>query len=84
MRNELSIQSPNQSAIRNPQSAIHVVSRARPDYTPVVFGELAAFARRRGRTWFVSVLNGPAARTLKIDLGFLVGARYDALVVRAR
>ena len=45
-------------------------------------GELAAFARRRGDTWFVGVLNGPVARTLKINLGFLAGDRYDALVVR--
>jgi alpha-glucosidase len=47
-------------------------------------GELAAFARRRGRVWFVGVLNGPTARTMKINLGFLGGDRYDALVVRDR
>jgi alpha-glucosidase len=45
-------------------------------------GELAAFARRRGETWFVAVLNGGAARTLRIDLGFLQQARYDALIAR--
>jgi alpha-glucosidase len=45
-------------------------------------GELAAFARRSGRNWFVGVLNGPTARTLKIDLGFLGAGRHDALVVR--
>jgi alpha-glucosidase len=45
-------------------------------------GELAAFARRSGRNWFVGVLNGPTARTLKIDLGFLGDGRHDALVVR--
>jgi len=45
-------------------------------------GELAAFARRSGRNWFVGVLNGAAARTLKIDLGFLGRDRYDALLVR--
>jgi alpha-glucosidase len=45
-------------------------------------GELAAVARRRGTTWFVAVLNGPTNRTLRIDLGFLGKARYDALVVR--
>ena len=28
------------------------------------------------------MLNGPAARTLRIDLGFLGKGRYDALVVR--
>jgi alpha-glucosidase len=45
-------------------------------------GELAAFARRSGRNWFVGVLNGPTARTLKIDLGFLGDGRHNALVVR--
>jgi alpha-glucosidase len=45
-------------------------------------GELAAFARRRRDTWFVAVLNGPSARTLQIDLGFLGPGRYDALLVR--
>jgi alpha-glucosidase len=45
-------------------------------------GELAVFVRRSGRNWFVGVLNGPTARTLKIDLGFLGDGRHDALVVR--
>jgi alpha-glucosidase len=45
-------------------------------------GELAAVARRRGTTWFIAALNGPAGRTLRIDLGFLGKGRYDALVVR--
>jgi alpha-glucosidase len=45
-------------------------------------GEIAAFARRRGTTWFVAALNGPNARALQIDLGFLGKGRYDALVVR--
>jgi Glycoside hydrolase 97. len=47
-------------------------------------GELAAVARRRGTTWFVAALNGPVARTLRIDLGFLGKGGYDALVVRDR
>jgi alpha-glucosidase len=45
-------------------------------------GELAAFARRRGRSWFVAMLNGPAARQARIDLSFLGAGRYDALAVR--
>jgi len=45
-------------------------------------GELAAFARRRGRTWFVAMLNGPAARQARIDLSFLGAGRYDALAVK--
>jgi alpha-glucosidase len=44
-------------------------------------GELAGVARRKGRTWFVAVLNGPAARSLRIDLGFLGKGRYDAFIV---
>jgi len=32
--------------------------------------------------WFVGVLNGPTARTLKINLSFLAGSGYDALIVR--
>ena len=45
-------------------------------------GEVAAFARRSGDTWFVGVLNGPDARTVRLDLGFLGPRRYDALLVR--
>ena len=45
-------------------------------------GEVAAFARRSGQTWFIGVLNGPAVRTVKVDLGFLGRDRYDGLLVR--
>lgn len=39
-------------------------------------GEVAAFARRSGDRWFLGVVNGPAARTLTVDLAFLpAGAR---------
>ena len=34
-------------------------------------GELAVLARRSGDRWFLGVLNGPQARTLRVDLGFL-------------
>jgi alpha-glucosidase len=34
-------------------------------------GTLAGFARRRGRQWFVAVINGSSARSLTIDLRFL-------------
>jgi alpha-glucosidase len=47
-------------------------------------GELAGVARRKGRTWFVAVRNGPTSRRLRIDLGFLGKGRYDALIVRDR
>jgi alpha-glucosidase len=47
-------------------------------------GEVAAFARWRGDTWFLAVLNGPAARTLKVPLTFLGAGEYQALVIRDR
>ena len=45
-------------------------------------GELAAFARRKGDEWFVAVLNGPEARTLRVDLKFLAPRSYGAMLVR--
>jgi alpha-glucosidase len=45
-------------------------------------GELAAFARRKGEGWFLAVLNGPEARTLRVDLKFLGGGSYGAVLVR--
>jgi len=45
-------------------------------------GETAAFARRKAGDWFIAVLNGPAARSLKVDLKFLGAAPYRATLVR--
>ncbi|HEU4936289.1 MAG TPA: glycoside hydrolase family 97 N-terminal domain-containing protein [Vicinamibacterales bacterium] len=45
-------------------------------------GELAAFARRKGDAWFIAVLNGPEARTLRVDLKFLAPGNYSSLLVR--
>ncbi len=45
-------------------------------------GELAAFARRRGQTWFVAVMNGPTARTVRLPLTFLGGGKYQVMAVR--
>jgi len=45
-------------------------------------GEVAAFARRRGDAWFLAVINGPTARTIKVPLSFLTGDKYQALEVR--
>jgi alpha-glucosidase len=47
-------------------------------------GELAAFARRRGDTWFLAILNGPDARTVKVPLSFLGTGEHQALVVHDR
>jgi alpha-glucosidase len=49
---------------------------------PSEIGELALFARRSGTTWFVAAMNGPAERTLKVNLGFLGRGRYRALLAR--
>ncbi len=45
-------------------------------------GEVAAFARRSGSKWFLGVLNGPSARTLKVHLSFLGEGSYRATLVR--
>jgi alpha-glucosidase len=46
-------------------------------------GELAVLARRSGTTWFVAGLNGPTARSVKVDLGlFLPHGIYQAFLAR--
>src|SRR5262249_27802800 len=47
-------------------------------------GELSAFARRRGGVWFLAILNGPTARSLKVPLSFLGVGDYQGLEVRDR
>jgi len=47
-------------------------------------GELAAFARRSGDRWFLGVLNGPAARTLRVRLSFLPEGAHRAMLVGDR
>ncbi|HET7746066.1 MAG TPA: glycoside hydrolase family 97 catalytic domain-containing protein, partial [Vicinamibacteria bacterium] len=49
---------------------------------PSAIGELAVFARRRGATWFLAVLNGPEGRTLRVPLSFLGKGNRDARLVR--
>jgi alpha-glucosidase len=51
---------------------------------PCEIGELAAFARRSGSTWFLAVMNGSTARTVKIPLAFLGGGKYRATLARDR
>ena len=51
---------------------------------PSKIGELALFARRSGSTWFIAAMNGPAARSVTVDLSFLPGRSHRALVVRDR
>jgi alpha-glucosidase len=44
-------------------------------------GELAIFARRTGDMWFLAVMCGPQARTIRVPLSFLGGGRYKASMV---
>lgn len=45
-------------------------------------GEVAAFARRKGDTWFLAVNNGPYARTIRVDLTFLGPGTYKSVLIR--
>ena len=45
-------------------------------------GEVAAFARRKGDTWFVIVLNGLKPGKVTVELNFLEKGNYEALVVK--
>ncbi len=47
-------------------------------------GELAAFARRNGSTWFLAIMNGSTAKTIKIPLTFLGADKYQAMLARDR
>ena len=49
---------------------------------PSTIGELAVFARRRGRTWFVGILNGSSEKTIHLPLSFLGAGKYRASLVR--
>ncbi len=49
---------------------------------PSEIGELAVYARRTGRTWFVAIMNGPAARSVRVPLTFLGTGEYRAVRVR--
>lgn len=44
-------------------------------------GELAVYARRKGNTWFLAVMNGVEPKKIKIPLNFLTG-RYKAEVAK--
>ncbi len=45
-------------------------------------GELAVFARRKDETWFLAVMCGPHAKTIKVPLSFLGDGRYKGSLVR--
>ena len=45
-------------------------------------GEIAAFARRHGKQWFLVIANGPSARSVEVPLSFLGKGSHAALLVR--
>ena len=45
-------------------------------------GEIAAFARRHGKQWFLVIANGPSARSVEVPLSFLGKGSRAALLVR--
>ncbi|MDT8303611.1 MAG: glycoside hydrolase family 97 N-terminal domain-containing protein [Sedimentisphaerales bacterium] len=44
-------------------------------------GELAIFVRRSGDMWFLAVMCGPKARTIRVPLSFLGGGQYQGSMV---
>ena len=48
---------------------------------PSEIGELALFARRSGKRWFVAGMNGAAPRRVTIDLSFIGASTAQALIV---
>jgi alpha-glucosidase len=50
---------------------------------PSEIGELAAFARRNGNTWFLAIMNGPASqKRIEVPLTFLNRRISEAVVVK--
>src|SRR5205807_7403832 len=44
-------------------------------------GELA-YARRKGNTWLLAIMNGPQPKTLHVPMSFLTEGEYKAATVR--
>ena len=89
------LNSPLQTIAANPQTILAHPAVDLIKSTPSVWdetivlpeseiGEVAAFVRRRGGTWFLAVMNGPSARTLHIPLSFLPAGIHRSTVVRDR
>jgi alpha-glucosidase len=75
-----------QSILENPAVDVIKSIPAVWDQTIVLpesgIGELAVFARRTGRTWFLAAMCGPQARTIQVPLSFLGDGKYKASLVR--
>lgn len=84
--------SPLLTIAANPESilgspAVNVIKTVPPTWeetrvlTGSEIGELVVFARRKGGTWFLAVMNGPEPRTLEVPLSFLSDGPYQAALV---
>jgi alpha-glucosidase len=49
---------------------------------PSEIGEMAIYAQRKGTTWFLSVINGLHAKTVKIPLSFLGTSSYNTYILK--
>lgn len=49
---------------------------------PSEIGELVIYARRKGNTWFLAVMNGVAPKQIKIPLRFLGSGNYQVNMVK--
>ncbi len=82
----LTIAAQPQNILQNPAVEVIKSIPAVWDETIVLpgseIGELAAYARRSGTTWHLAVMNGVAARTIKVPLSFLGPGEYRAMLVR--
>jgi alpha-glucosidase len=81
----LTIAANPQTILSNP--AVDVIKSVPPvwDETIVLpdsaIGELAAYARRKGNSWFLAVMCGPQAKTIRVPLSFLGEAQYNGVFV---
>ena len=82
----LTIAANPETILKNP--AVDVIKSVPPiwDETLVLpdseIGELAAYARRKGNTWFLAIMGGPHPKTLHVPLSFLGQGEYKAVLVR--
>ena len=81
----LTIAANPESVLNNPAVDVIKTIPAVWDETIVLpgseIGELSIFARRTGEVWFLAVMCGPQAKTIKIPLSFLGDGQYKASLV---